>query len=174
MVKGKGKGSKNERELAIALSSWTGEEFARVPMSGGLGWKNRMQVTGDVIPTAPAMMVSFPFSIETKFYREIDLEAPILGNNCDWLEWWIQCTSDAKDANKLGLLLMRRNMMAKGLWFAVVELDVFDTMLGAKSFNPRQGYYIFNDELVIFPSTDLFKAKYEEIETALNKINWND
>jgi len=149
-------------------------EFARVPQSGGLGWKNRMQVTGDVIPTDPKDMVSFPFSVEGKSYASIDLQAPLLGNNCDWLEWWIQAASDARDADKLGILFMRRNMMPKGLHFVVVEYEVFDVMLEAQSFNPTMGYYIFSDELVIFSSKDLFKAKYKELEKAINKITWND
>lgn len=168
------KGGKNEREVANALSSWAGFEFARVPMSGGLGWKNRMQVTGDVIPTNPKDMISFPFSVEAKFYKEIDLEAPLLGNNCKWLEWWIQAASDARDADKLGLLLMRRNMMAKGEYFTVVEYEVFQELETIPSFRNPRGYYIYNDELVIFSSRDLFKAKYLDVETYLNKIKWND
>lgn len=178
-INSKSKGSKNEREVAKALSAWTGFEFARVPMSGGLGWKNRMQVTGDVIPTDPKDMVSFPFSVEAKSYASLDLEAPLLGNNCKWHEWWIQCSSDADQAHKWGLLIIRRNLMPKGEYFCVLDIDIFDSITDSlpKTFRNPRGYYNYNEELVIFPSKDLFRADYSIISKPLNQLlheTWSD
>jgi len=164
------KGGKNERGVAKLLTRWTGFEFARVPQSGGLGWQNRMQITGDVIPTDPADMVTFPFSVEAKFYKEIDFEAPLLGNNVKWIDWWNQADRDAERAEKLPIVFMRRNLMPKDEHYIIVSLDTFDIFTGIDGFNNPYGYFIYNDDIVILPSRDLLRAPYANIEKGLRRL----
>ena len=49
-INGKAKGSGFELRVAKILSKWSGEEFNRVPQSGGLRWKSDNNVTGDIVP----------------------------------------------------------------------------------------------------------------------------
>jgi len=172
-INSKKKGNRNENNVAKLLKKWTGYEFARVPQSGGLGWQNRMQVTGDVIPTDPAEMVKFPFSVEAKFYKEINFEAPLLGLNSDIIDWWIQAASDAKRANKLAILFMRRNGMPKDTHYVIIDASVFDEMLAVPSFDTRNGFYEYDRDICIFLSTDLFRASYKDIRKQLKKIKWD-
>lgn len=169
-INSKSKGSKNERAIAKLLTLWTGYEFARVPMSGGLGWQNRIQVTGDVIPTDPKEMVKFPFSVEAKFYREIVLDSPLLDHRAKWQDWWDQSCNDAERSGKLPLVFMRRNLMPKDEHYVIVEDDIFDEMSITPSFNNPRGFFNYNHEVVIFPSRDLFRANYKEIEKRLNQL----
>lgn len=168
-INSKQKGSKNERDVAKLLEAWTGVEFARVPMSGGLGWKNRVQVTGDVIPTDPKDMVSFPFSVEAKFHKEIDFEAPLLGQNVNWLDWWEQSEGDAEKAGKIAIVFMRRNLMPKGEHYCILDVDIFEELrdIRPKVFRNPRGYYLYNDETVIFPSRDLLRTPYTSVEECL-------
>lgn len=69
-INSKAKGSEYERKIAKKLTQWSGYEFNRTPMSGGLHWEEDNNVSGDIVPPAE---LKFPFSIECK-KREIDWE----------------------------------------------------------------------------------------------------
>ena len=63
MINSKNKGSTFERVIAKKLTEWSGHEFNRTPMSGGLRWKEDNSVVGDIVPPPD---LNFPFGIEIK------------------------------------------------------------------------------------------------------------
>ncbi|QKE56350.1 holliday junction resolvase [Bacillus phage YungSlug] len=99
------KGSKFERDIAKALTDWWGEEFHRVPASGGLRWGKDNRVVGDIVPPPNS---DFPFSIECKKHEGWDLSY-ILRNMGEFPNWWAQCTRDAYKVDKIPLLIFSKN-----------------------------------------------------------------
>lgn len=91
--KSKNKGNTAEREVAKVLSKWFGEDFKRIPNSGALRWNGASFVYGDLLPPE-----SFPGIIESKFYKEIDLDGllrlTVQENNP--LGWWLQVVDDVQ------------------------------------------------------------------------------
>ena len=95
----KTKGNTFEREVAKIMSSWSGEEFHRLPASGALRWHGKIWTFGDLLPPE-----SFPVVVECKHHHEVSVDA-LLGNKrhgpgkgqiADW--WWGQCVPDAERA----------------------------------------------------------------------------
>jgi len=124
-INSKRKGNVNEAKLTKILLDWTGHEFARVPRSGGLRWKNRMDICGDVINVDPEF--DFPFSVETKHVANLGLHADHheLRSNSVVYKYWDQCQRDAKTVNKTPMLLIRQNGMMEGSYYLFMELDNF-------------------------------------------------
>lgn len=173
-INSKNKGNKAERGVAQALSEWADIKFIRTPSSGGAFHLSGLKVFGDIIPADPQDMVRFPFTVEVKSYKGIDFEAPLLGQNTNWKDWWNQVDQDAERSGKLPIVFMRRNLMPKGEHYCILSWDVFDTLDELKAFRHPRGYYNYWNELVIFPSRDLLRTPYPEIETVLNNIQWNE
>lgn len=73
-INSKAKGSGYELKIAKKLTQWSGYEFNRTPMSGGLRWQEDNNVSGDIVPPAE---LKFPFSVECK-KREIDWDFDFL------------------------------------------------------------------------------------------------
>lgn len=116
-INSKVKGNRNELNVTKLLSDWVGKEFTRVPMSGGLRWKNREMVCGDVVCTDPDF--KFIFSIETKFYKNLGLKYsdPYLRTNSMIYKFMAQCQRDAAAAGKYPFLMVRENGMPKDLYY---------------------------------------------------------
>ena len=110
-INSKKKGDNNERIVASLLSEWTGVKFTRVPRSGGLDWKNNDTVYGDVVSTDRDF--NFPFSIETKAYKDINVGLNTLRKNSIVFKFWQQCVWDAEKSGKIPMLLIRKNGMPK-------------------------------------------------------------
>ena len=70
-INSKIKGNRSELVVTKLLTEWTGHEFVRVPQSGGLRWKDRSDICGDVINNDRDF--DFPFSIEAKSYKNVGL-----------------------------------------------------------------------------------------------------
>ena len=106
----KNKGNRGEREVCKFWKEWTNYEFSRTPASGGLRWKKADNISSDVICTDDKHSRKFPFSIESKFYKDIRFEHILLGNKkCKILEFWDQANNDSIRAGKLPVLMMRYN-----------------------------------------------------------------
>lgn len=111
------KGNANEAALARIMTEWTGHEFVRVPRSGGLRWKNSVNVCGDLISTDKNF--DFPFSIETKHlnsigidYRNISVKNKIpLRRNSVIYSIFNQAQMDADRSFKEPMLVIRQNFM---------------------------------------------------------------
>jgi hypothetical protein len=133
-INSKVKGNRNELEVTKLLSDWTGHEFTRVPMSGGLRWKNRMDICGDVINVDPGF--SFPFSVEAKSYKNLGLPVGLgrtLRSNSIIYRFFDQCSSDAKASNKIPLLIVRENQMPKNQHYIFIGLT-FDQIMRIENY----------------------------------------
>lgn len=173
MANGKAKGSKNERELAKFWKEWTGLEFARVPASGGLRWQKKDDITGDIICVDPRKSRRFPFSIEAKFYKDINFEHLILGNKKQkFIDFWEQAKEDGNRAKRIPLLFARYNGMPKMTWFVAMPIYLFKTLqkMGVK----MQGtYFIVNtpdDNFLLFNSNELLQIDFKEFSIKAKKI----
>ncbi len=165
-INSKAKGSKNERELCKLMQQWTGYDFARVPSSGGLRWKDTDNTVGDIICTDKLHGRRFRFAIETKFYKDINFEHLILGNKKVKInEFWQQAEEDGKRAGKEPLLLMRYNGMPKQTYFVMMDIELFNIILGnGISFEyPYFKVIETNKQRVVLNSNDLIKVNYQQL-----------
>ncbi|MAO08057.1 MAG: hypothetical protein CL596_05020 [Alteromonas sp.] len=173
MANSKGKGSKNERELCKWWEGWSGLEFNRVPASGGLRWKKTDNISSDIICTDDRYSRRFPFSIETKFYKDINFEHLILGNKKQRIiEFWEQVIEDADRANKIPLLFMRYNGMPKKTWFVALENIIYNkakkcglVKTDKAIFKVETGEYKF----IIINSNDLLNIDFKKFSITCKK-----
>jgi hypothetical protein len=101
----KQKGNKNELHVCKLLTLWTGSEFARVPMSGGLRWQNVMNICGDVLSTDPSF--DFPYVVETKDLSKLHITFD-LRKNSEIYTIWKQVKRDSLRAERLPILMLRK------------------------------------------------------------------
>lgn len=160
-VNSRTKGAKNERNLCKALELWTGEEFTRVPASGGLRWINTQNICGDVICTNNDF--NFPLSIETKHYKAFKLDLRREKNALLW-KCWEQCKSDAERSKKVPVMFLRENGMSKNTWLVFFSCDSLCNSLFPVN-TVSEG-----NNLISFNSVDLFNFPYKEFLKYL-KIN---
>lgn len=124
-INSKLKGNRNELNLTKVLQKWTGHEFARVPRSGGLRWKNRADVCGDVINVEDTVF-DFPFSVETKHVKSlgIALNYPnVFRLNSVVFRYFRQCQRDADAVGKIPVLIVRSNGMKANTYYVVLNLQ---------------------------------------------------
>jgi hypothetical protein len=128
-INSKVKGNRNELILSKSLQEWTGVEFVRVPMSGGLRWKNLENICGDVICTDKEF--HFPFIIETKHWKTYTTSERLRKNSVIY-SIWRQVKSDADrhlnatNEIKVPLLFIRKNGMPKNVWHVVLSDEYFN------------------------------------------------
>ena len=167
-INSKQKGNRNELEVCKWLSAWTGVEFVRVPMSGGLRWKNtiRMNICGDVVCTDYTF--EFPFSIETKHYRSISFDTTshrTLRKDSMVETLFEQCRRDAGRDGKFPMLMLRVNRMPKQEWVVVFDISHFSS-----SFAERYVLaYSYSRELILIKSSTLKLIGYHETATHLHR-----
>lgn len=175
MANGKRKGNKNERELTKWFQEWTGLEFQRVPQSGGLRWGNRDNIVGDIICTDERKGRNFPFTIETKFHKDINFQHLLLevkGNKI--LEFWDQAKSDGEATGKIPLLFMRINGMAKQTWFVGLDADLFNKHF-IKYLKPEYTILTFKKpgyNLVFMRSQELINFPIDKIIKKIKLAGW--
>ena len=124
-INSKKKGSRYERDVCKLLQTWTGFEFARVPSSGGLRWKNTDNTTGD-ITCSDGNSRKFPFSVECKFYKEINFEHLLLDVKSDIIKFWEQSLSDSERSGKIPLVFMKYNGMRKDDHFIIIPTELYE------------------------------------------------
>jgi hypothetical protein len=108
---GKSKGSSFERKVAHMLDDWwelPKDTLWRTVNSGG--WKQ----PGDIYPRISSTPVWFPFVVECKHYRTVNLWEILKGNkNAKIIDWWKQVTVDQgkckEDKKPIRLLIFRQN-----------------------------------------------------------------
>lgn len=169
MSNSKNKGNRAERDVAKWWEQFTGYEFGRVPASGGLRWKKTDNITSDVICTDDKHSRRFPFSIEVKFYKDINFEHILLGNKkCKIREFWEQAKSDADRGNKLPILMMRYNGMPKDQYFFCVDQRISYLM---RDQNGPIMYIEDSDlKLHIYMASNIKKLNYKEIYKEARRI----
>lgn len=117
------KGAGNERALAHALTAWSGAEWVRVPRSGGLRWRNRSEIVGDVISTNPDYR---HFVVEAKFYKAYSISEQLRANSVFFTKFK-QAEDDAKAVGKVPLLFMRMNSMPASTWHLALSTEHITT-----------------------------------------------
>lgn len=118
---GKQKGAGFERLVCKSLSEWlTGGErqdiFWRSAMSGGratVGLKKGSIFSSQVgdISSIDSIGQNFidTFSVECKFYKDVNSGNLIFGKDCVLLNFWYQARSDARKHHKIPLLIVKQN-----------------------------------------------------------------
>ena len=177
MANGKSKGNKGEREVAKFWKDWSGLEFSRVPASGGLRWQKKDDISGDIICTDERKSRRFPFSIESKFYKDINFEHLILGNKkIKVIEFWNQAQEDGDRSNRFPILFMRYNGMPKQTWFVAVTPQVFKQICLSKLGSFSHTYFTIKtpeDSFVVINSNDLIEIEYSEFIINIKRLRRN-
>ena len=163
------KGAKAERALSKIMTDWVGVEFQRVPRSGGLRWGSGLMVTGDIIPADPVWLVRFPFSIENKVRNSVKFEDLILDQKSEIMSFWEQASEDAARINKIPMVVFRYDFMKKGVYFIVINKEVFSKIkkILSNSCEIPLKYFSVSNKLFIFASYYLFESDYLKIEEAI-------
>lgn len=165
-INSKRKGGKNERAIAKLFTKWTGLEFAKTPASGGLRWKNQVDVVGDIVCT-DKKKYSFKFCVEAKFHSELNFQSLIGSNKSEVIKFWVQALKEGERSKKIPILMMRYNRMAKDVHYIGVSVEVFRLL--QTNLNPQfpKGYmeiYTNGHKLVLCDSRDFFAIPYPDIK----------
>lgn len=100
-----------ERAVARILGDWWGVPFRRTPSSGAWNTQSRnmghgnTDFHGDIVAPPEA---NFPFSVECKAYKEVEIYKALYGKS-NIFEFWRQCRADAKAAKKHPMLVVKEN-----------------------------------------------------------------
>jgi len=124
-VNGGVKGANFERVIAKLLGTWSGIEFARVPKSGGLGWKT-VDTIGDITPKDRSK--KFIFTVECKNYKDFKLPDLQSGKHIttyskgQLLKFMQQALKDSVLAEKEPLLIAKTSGMRTNDYIAGISL----------------------------------------------------
>ena len=175
------KGGRNERGIVNLFKKWTNYEFARTPSSGGLHWK-KAHTSGDIVCIDNLHGTRFPFSIEAKFYHDIEFHYLIDGSigkkTAKIIHFWDQTVRDAITSNRIPLLFFRKNMMKTDMHFVALPTDFFNIWVekvGKQIL--KYGYLIYERgsyNFVIINSFDLFETDYIEFYKSGRKLLKNE
>lgn len=169
-INSRSKGNKNEREIAKLLKAWTKKEFARTPSSGGLSWKTT-NTKGDIVCTTEGHY--FPFCIEAKSYKDLNFQHLLYSDKAEILKFWAQANKDADAANKIPLLFMRTNGIAKNLHFVVMHQRHFRMFIKEHLAADCSYMYVKNHKMIILKSTELFETPYKAIKLQIKNHRKN-
>jgi hypothetical protein len=149
-INSKVKGNRNELAVAKLLTDWTGHEFVRVPMSGGLRWANRVNICGDLISADPTFY--FPFSVETKHVKNVGIipYKCTLRINSIIYTYFAQCQRDAAAVNKHPFLIIRQNGMQIDCYYIFLNLTFIQTMKIYNYITPKYEGKLFGFESAKF------------------------
>jgi len=157
MSKGKGKGSKFERDIAKYLTKWvSGKEkpylYWRSPSSGGIGSFNNPDITGDIVALkGEAEFLTDMFSIEIKcgypafnFFKFFKKNS----KSNELLKFWEQCKDDAIKGSKEPLLIYKQDRQPT---IVIIGCDTFNMLSNnVETLNyfmvqtKSEGIYVFN------------------------------
>lgn len=170
-INSKQKGDGNELVACSVLKEWTGEEFVRVPRSGGLRWQHTQNICGDMISTNPDF--DFIFSVETKHLKEdsldFTLQAP--ATNRPMSEIWLQCRRDAERSNKIAMGLIRVNGMNAAEYVVLFGEAVAKKLQERMNIVPEYEYMVGNELIYGYSSTFVFSVGYEYFYNVLKNLN---
>lgn len=177
MANGKAKGNKGEREVAKWFKDWTGYDFTRVPSSGGLRWHRKNDTVGDLICADEKHGRRFPFSVESKKYREITILPCIIGQKANTLDFWSQAKEDSERSGKEPILFMRYNNMKKNTYFVVVNEDIGKWIISylnhkidnyiMKLTSNEQKFYLMSSEILLqVKYIDMYKFVRKKLKKA--------
>lgn len=166
-INSRAKGNKNERDLSKVIEKWTGKTFSRVPSSGGLNWKAGL-AKGDIVCSEEGHF--FPFCIEAKNYKDINFEHLLYLPKPKIMEFWAQCTRDARICKKSPLLFMRYNRLPKDFHFVVID-DIFWKNIVSYYVDPEDRYIrIPSLGITIITTKLLTSIPYKEIRKQVKTL----
>ena len=168
----KKKGNKAERDACKIWNTWAKGryEYTRVPSSGGLRWHRTNDTSGDI--TSGSEGHKLQFCIEVKSHADIDFSQLLRNDlkNVKILEFWKQCTDDAKRCGKIPFLMCRYNGLPKGKFFIVMNLDDLIN-LGINADKIMPVIMASMQELIIFTSDALYNLDYITIHKNAKILN---
>ncbi len=167
------KGQNAERKVCSILEEWTGEEFVRVPASGGLRYVSKTiqpLICGDVVCTNADFRQKFPFQIEVKHYKDLGLkrhydeaEGKLTKILAQVQRFWEQSQRDAERASsvtkQVGLLWVRENRLGEAHLFIVFipKMSIRDI----KKFSDKYPLIYEDTEKVAVKSINLTAKAYK-------------
>lgn len=163
MANSRNKGNKNERKAAALITAWTKKKFERTPSSGGLQWKASFS-KGDIVCTDDKMY--FPFCVEVKAHKEIDFSHLLIPGikNIKIMEFWEQCTRDAKTCNKIPLLMMRYDRLPADFFFVGMPKEYLQFCIAPFLSQSKIKSSIIYGDIAIIPSDWFFSIPYSRIK----------
>lgn len=166
-INGRSKGNRGERIAASVIKDWTAHNFARVPSSGGLQWKNS-HAKGDIVCSDEGHY--FPFCLEVKFYKDINFEHLLYLDKAKVLEYWNQCRRDAEIAQKCPMLLMRYNGLPKNFFFIAIPQKPFTKFFKLYLDNTDKILVYPSSDMVLFTTDSLMKIPYKKIRKLVKSL----
>lgn len=158
------KGNRGQLMARDVLQGWTHKKMKSSSQSGMPGY-NHDPHKGDILCNTEGHF--FPFTVEVKFYKEINfchllqpnIKLPLI------IEFWAQCFGDAKICKKIPMLMMRFNGLPKDFFFVVIEHKFMNHIYGL--FTPSIScleYHSPEESLVLLRSDQFFSLDYKEIK----------
>lgn len=140
--KNPGKGADHERIICRRLSMWVQgtekpELFWRSASSGAQATMGRRRghkskMGGDIVSIdAAGNFLTELFSLECKFYASFNFEEWLKDTKGEAKQWWIQCCGDAEHANKLPMMIFKKNGSPAYLMLCNKGRGIFEDLYGA-------------------------------------------
>lgn len=122
-VDSKAKGSRTEMLVRDTLRKYTGLNWERTPLSGALNAVHGLKA--DIyVPNEKNL-----FSVEIKGYADDHVTSKILTDkNPQILEWWKQCIRQAKETDKVPLLIFKFDRSKLFVAFTDIPTSSYRTM----------------------------------------------
>ena len=161
----KSKGSGFEREISKALSLWLSENknddlFWRTSNSGGRftsrfkGGTDTQNQSGDItsLNSSSEWFINF-FSIECKFYIDINIWSIFTNSKMGLIEFWEQSRNDSTRSDKNPILIVKQNFKPILLITNDFLFDKFEKM----SFKPNLIICNENSNMYVYKFTDFIE-----------------
>jgi len=145
MIDSRAKGARFELEIAKKLSSITGLDFKRVPMSGGLHESH--QLKGDLYLVNSLNI----YCIEVKHYANDQFTSKILTDKDPTIyEWWKQTKREAAQISRKPLLIYKFDRSKVFCAFEEMPLDDYHYRWSLLNFQGSQFYTAKLDDWLFY------------------------
>lgn len=162
------KGNRGQLMARDVLQEWTHKKMKSSSQSGMPGY-NHDPHKGDILCNTEGHF--FPFTVEVKFYKEINFCQLLQPNlkNVLILDFWAQVEFDAKKCHKIPMLMMRFNGLPSDFFFVVIETDFWEKVnMFRRALNIRRTITFWEMEkglkLKLIGSDQFFKMEYKEVK----------
>lgn len=160
------KGNRGQRMAIAVIKKWAKKKFKSSAQSGMPGY-NHDPHKGDILCDTEGHY--FPFTVEVKFYKEINFCQLLQPNlkNILILDFWAQCLGDAERCKKVPMLMMRFNGLPKSFFFVVITNDFFSSLNIFERALSVKNHLKFMDKsknisLIMVGSDQFFRLNYKD------------
>jgi len=176
MTNSKQKGNRSEREVVkLCKQYWQSNDFMKSPESGALSTMlEGFGAPADIIGRLAGDLlvpVDFPFCIESKFYKEINLWSLFTNPANNYIkQWWEQCVNDAKRAKKIPLLTIKQNYGKRYVVLAEDDINHLDPIEKPAGYIKTElgetavWMLLWNDFIRMFPKQHIINASSLSLE----------